>query len=587
MCIRDRLKLHKCTPYSEVLVVSIRPYYLPREFSHVINVLVYIPEKKFEKNAINEVAEIIQDIECSHSEALVPINGDFNRCKLKKTTVTYYQHVTCETRDNAILDLCFSNVKDAYTSWPLPNLGHSDHNLVLLSPRYRPLIKTCEPKIIKVRKWSPEAEEALITEFEKTDWNIFTDEEDLNGITNAVSAYINFCIEKCVPVKTVKIYPNNKPWITKAVKLLLCEKRQAFKLGDTNRMKRLTSEIKPEIKKQKNIFRKKVEQNFKSNNMKKVWQGMKLMSGYTNSGNIPTPIPNVTVQYVNELNEFYNRFNGYDFKEERRPLFNSCRVTEEDPKFIVSISDVHNEFMKLNPSKAAGPDKIPPRVLNACSPHLDGIFTYIFNLCLLNHTFPDLWKLSCIIPVPKKPKITCMNDLRPVALTSVVMKTLERLILRIMEPYVEKVLDPLKFAYRSSRSTSDAILHKLHSLYSHLDNTNKGHSARIISVVCSVWTYRLACWAGNAAGVDRGRIDTFIRQACKMIGLQLPSISEVYLEHLQKTFHCIDLDTSHPLHYAIINQLNPSGRMRLLRAKTNRYAKSFIPSGINQFNKRF
>ncbi|PIK49552.1 hypothetical protein BSL78_13570 [Apostichopus japonicus] len=29
---------------------------------------------------------------------------------------------------------------------------------------------------------------------------------------------------------------------------------------------------------------------------------------------------------------------------------------------------------------------------------------------------------SCIIPVPKKPIITCMNDLRPVALTSVAMK---------------------------------------------------------------------------------------------------------------------------------------------------------------------
>ncbi|XP_033095678.1 uncharacterized protein LOC117100192 isoform X2 [Anneissia japonica] len=151
--------------------------------------------------------------------------------------------------------------------------------------------------MIKVRKWSPEAEEALVREFGTTDWNIFTDKEDLNGITNAVSAYINFCIEKCVPVKTVKIYPNNKSWITKAVKLLLCEKRQAFKLGDTNRMKRLTSEIKSEIKKQKNIFKKKVEQNFKSNNMEKVWQGMKLMSGYTNGGNIPTPIPNVAVQY--------------------------------------------------------------------------------------------------------------------------------------------------------------------------------------------------------------------------------------------------------------------------------------------------
>ena len=35
-----------------------------------------------------------------------------------------------------------------------------------------------------------------------------------------------------------------------------------------------------------------------------------------------------------------------------------------------------------------------------------------------------------IIPVPKKRNITCLNDYRPVALTSVVMKVLERLVCR-------------------------------------------------------------------------------------------------------------------------------------------------------------
>ena len=34
----------------------------------------------------------------------------------------------------------------------------------------------------------------------------------------AGKTYINFCVETLVPEKTVKVYPNNKPRITKAVK---------------------------------------------------------------------------------------------------------------------------------------------------------------------------------------------------------------------------------------------------------------------------------------------------------------------------------------------------------------------------------
>ncbi|TWW53213.1 hypothetical protein D4764_0108750 [Takifugu flavidus] len=42
---------------------------------------------------------------------------------------------------------------------------------------------------------------------------------------------------------------------------------------------------------------------------------------------------------------------------------------------------------------------------------------------------PACLRTSTIVPVPKKPRITGLNDYRPVVLTSVVMKSLERLIL--------------------------------------------------------------------------------------------------------------------------------------------------------------
>ncbi|GLD46311.1 receptor-type tyrosine-protein phosphatase gamma-like protein [Lates japonicus] len=59
-----------------------------------------------------------------------------------------------------------------------------------------------------------------------------------------------------------------------------------------------------------------------------------------------------------------------------------------------------------------------------------------------------------------------MNDYRPVALTSHLMKTLERLFLSLLRPQVLHTQDPLQFAYRT---VDDAILHLLHQAHTHLD----------------------------------------------------------------------------------------------------------------------
>ena len=46
-------------------------------------------------------------------------------------------------------------------------------------------------------------------------------------------------------------------------------------------------------------------------------------------------------------------------------------------------------------------------------------------------------------PVPKKGKVTCLNDYRPVALTSVAMKCFERLVMAHINTIMPKTLDPL------------------------------------------------------------------------------------------------------------------------------------------------
>ena len=77
---------------------------------------------------------------------------------------------------------------------------------------------------------------------------------------------------------------------------------------------------------------------------------------------------------------------------------------------------------------------------------------------------------STIIPIPKNSKPKEMNDLWPVAMTSIHMKCLEKLIITRLLPDVTELLDERHFAYHPHKSTEDAVLTMLNGIYEHLEH---------------------------------------------------------------------------------------------------------------------
>lgn len=75
-----------------------------------------------------------------------------------------------------------------------------------------------------------------------------------------------------------------------------------------------------------------------------------------------------------------------------------------------------------------------------CKTYLCGVVTHIFNLSL------SCGRLPFVVPVPKSVYSKEHGHLLPVALTSQLMKTTERIILRCIRPQVSMTLDPLQFA---------------------------------------------------------------------------------------------------------------------------------------------
>ncbi|KAK3560772.1 hypothetical protein QTP86_019205, partial [Hemibagrus guttatus] len=128
-----------------------------------------------------------------------------------------------------------------------------------------------------------------------------------------------------------------------------------------------------------------------------------------------------------------------------------CLPSATQPTLKFCEEDMCQVFKKQKTRKAPGPEDVSPACLKVCTDQLAPIFTQIFNRSLVQCEVPRCFKRSTIIPVPKKPQISGLNDYRPVALTSVVMKSFERLVLAYLKDITGPLLDPHQFAYQTNR----------------------------------------------------------------------------------------------------------------------------------------
>ena len=86
-----------CSPEVEYLMISCRPHYIPREFSSIFFIAVYLPPQNDAgtKNALNELYKAISKQETAHPESELLVAGDFNAGKLKSVSPNFDQYVKC------------------------------------------------------------------------------------------------------------------------------------------------------------------------------------------------------------------------------------------------------------------------------------------------------------------------------------------------------------------------------------------------------------------------------------------------------------------------------------------------------------
>ncbi|MCJ8749354.1 hypothetical protein PDJAM_G00175360 [Pangasius djambal] len=145
------------------------------------------------------------------------------------------------------------------------------------------------------------------------------------------------------------------------------------------------------------------------------------------------------------------------------------------PSLSFTPGQVRKELRRIKARKAAGPDDISSRLLKSCAEELCGIMGQVFNMSLKMRV---VWKTSCVVPVPKTQHAIDLSNFRLVALTSHLMKTLERLVLGHLRSEVSSAMDLLQFAYRPGIGVEDAVIFLLHRALTHLEKP--GSAVRIL-----------------------------------------------------------------------------------------------------------
>ncbi len=218
-----RISLYINSPLVEFMIIKCRPFYLPREYTAILLVAVYIPPSSNNINrseALNDLYQHISEQQTAHPDAFLILAGNFNHADLKSVFPKIYQHVDFPTRGKNTLDFVYTTQRGAYKALPLPHLGASDHITVMLMPAYRPLVKVIKPIHKKIQVWPEGSSEALQDCFDTTDWNMFkqaatyNNTTDLQEYTETVTAYITKCIDDVTVTKTITVRANQKPWLT-------------------------------------------------------------------------------------------------------------------------------------------------------------------------------------------------------------------------------------------------------------------------------------------------------------------------------------------------------------------------------------
>ena len=157
---------------------------------------------------------------------------------------------------------------------------------------------------------------------------------------------------------------------------------------------------------------------------------------------------------------YSTKFQKIKKDEENKPLNFSTKNTNLRYNKKFTLRDLKRSLRKAKDS-APGPDQIHYQILKHLPNEILNILLNLINDVWKSETFPESWRIALLLPIPKPGKDHSNPiNYRPIALTSCICKTVERMVNERLIWFLEKGNYFTKFqaGFRAHRSTIDQLI---------------------------------------------------------------------------------------------------------------------------------
>ena len=410
----------------------------------------------------NAIVSDVESIVGSYPKASIIIGGDFNKLDTSFLTLELGLHLleTPPTHGKNTLDKIFVSQGELYSAETFKSLLKTKHFAVIAKPfshsdskhryGYRKVLvyDMREQHISKLR-----------VALQCVDFSSIL-VGDVSECYSQFICIIRDLLAQHIPAKSITLRPKDPPFITPLIRSLLQERCQLRKAGKTTLANVLATKINILIDK----ATKSIYTPLGSAPPKTLWRSISDNTKPTsNTAFIAKTDPDV-----------FNRFFANASFDEGRPMMYEINPTTDNfgDDFPFSEIQIENTLRKLKNS-SPGLDNIPSWVFRCCSVELASVVTDIFNRSVLSSKVPTEWLSAVVTPVPKVDRPSMLTDYRPISVTPLLARTLERLIVKkYISPAIENYGCADQYAFRPTGSTTCALVHLLHRVTALLETCN-------------------------------------------------------------------------------------------------------------------
>ena len=304
-------------------------------------------------------------------------------------------------------------------------------------------------------------------ELAKMNWDNLIDQKTVEEAWIIFADILDKLKSEYIP-KRAKKMNKRQPWVNTLVKESIKIKNKAFKIYKKDKSPILWENFRKArnttnhlVQESKHNFELKIAQEIKSN-PKQFWNYVKAKNKGNNS------FPNMTYEniYATEDKQKADLFNSYFCSVfttenlEEIPTLDDKSEGKSIENINLTIDMIEKKLDKLNISKAAGPDKIHGKILKELKSQLSEPLYKIFSKSINQGCLPSDWKFAHVKPLYKKGKKDMVSNYRPVSLTSICGKTLERIIRDSLVEYLEdnNFIAKEQHGFRAGRSCTTQLL---------------------------------------------------------------------------------------------------------------------------------